>query len=296
MIDASSIHTHTHTHAPRWRGGGVRHSSTLSACTRATKTRYRVCVACSGGSGGDAGAGVVVVAGATGGVGQLVTAKLVEKGCAVRALVRDLEKAQKLFEPSTDKCDRLEIVVADARRGSEVDAAFNSGASVRGVIDCTGTTAFPSTRWQGGGGPSDTSVIVSNLVAAAIATSTVKRYVFVSSIGVERRGDFPFSILNLFGALEHKAIGESRVRDSGLQYCILRAARLTDGPYTRYGPLAIHSCMREMIRVCFLVTGTSCECVLLESSHVTLQNGCGSFSDNENLVFACLSPLSSLIR
>ena len=201
------------------------------------------------------------MAGATGGVGQLVTAKLLEKGYAVRALVRDLDMAKMLFGPSTSSdvsSDRLEIVCADARRASEVDAAFNStaGASVRGIIDCTGTTAFPSTRWLGGGGPSDTSIIVSNLVAAAVAASTVERYVFVSSIGVERRDTFPFSILNLFGALEHKAIGEAAVRDSGLKYCILRAARLTDGPYTRYG-LQCTVNMREMTAVCVCV----CVCV-----------------------------------
>jgi hypothetical protein len=53
----------------------------------------------------------VLVAGATGGVGQLVTAKLVERGYRVRAMVRDRAKAARTL----GEHPLLELVVADAR-------------------------------------------------------------------------------------------------------------------------------------------------------------------------------------
>ena len=44
----------------------------------------------------------------------------------------------------------------------------------------------------------------------------------------------PFLVLNLFGVLTFKAMGERAVVDSGIPYTILRPGRLTDGPYTSY--------------------------------------------------------------
>ena len=182
----------------------------------------------------------VLVAGATGGVGQLVTAKLLQTGYNVRAMTRDADKARSIFADSAEVAStsgggsNLSIVVADGGFEGQVATAFGDGG-VSAVIDCTGTTAFPSTRWRDGGAPPSTSVIVRNLVSAAAAKGAreISRYVFVSSIGVERRSSFPFRILDLFGALEHKSIAEAYIRESGLPYTIFRAARLTDGTRNR---------------------------------------------------------------
>ncbi|EGJ34939.1 MULTISPECIES: NAD(P)H-binding protein [Moorena] len=51
----------------------------------------------------------VLVAGATGGVGQLTVAKLLEKGFQVSVLTRSAEKAQEMFD------NRVEIIVGDIR-------------------------------------------------------------------------------------------------------------------------------------------------------------------------------------
>ncbi|ONK81173.1 uncharacterized protein A4U43_C01F26110 [Asparagus officinalis] len=42
------------------------------------------------------------------------------------------------------------------------------------------------------------------------------------------------SIMNLIGVLKFKKMGEDFVRNSSLPYTIIRAERLTDGPYTSY--------------------------------------------------------------
>lgn len=177
--------------------------------------------------------GTVLVAGATGGVGQLVVAGLLSQGYRVRALVRDAARAQTTLGTVPD--DRLTLAVADLRDG---EALKNCDAlrGLDGVVCCTGTTAFPSARWEGGNDPKNTDELgVRNLAAAVAAGSpSLARFVLVSSVGVTRTNAFPYLLLNLFGVLTHKAQGELAVRAAGFPWSVLRPGRLTDGPYTSY--------------------------------------------------------------
>lgn len=189
----------------------------------------------------------VLVAGATGGVGQLVVSKLLEKGFKVRILTRNAAKAQQMFN------NRVEIAVGDIRDSATLPTAM---VDINYIMCCTGTSAFPSTKWEFSPPPSliewfklfvdpkyaiakannSPSKVdaqgVSNLVAAA--PSNLKRFVFVSSCGVLRKDKFPFSILNSFGVLDAKQKGEETIINSGLPYTIIRPGRLIDGPYTSY--------------------------------------------------------------
>ena len=57
---------------------------------------------------------------------------------------------------------------------------------------------MPFCRWKGGNGPEQTdSIATGNLIKAT--PKSVKRFVLVTSAGVERFNKLPFSILNLFG-------------------------------------------------------------------------------------------------
>lgn len=59
-------------------------------------------------------------------------------------------------------------------------------------------TSAPVHRWKGGNGPEQTdSIATGNLIKAT--PRSVKRFVLVTSAGVERFNKLPFSILNLFG-------------------------------------------------------------------------------------------------
>src|SRR5919199_516213 len=195
----------------------------------------------------------VLVAGATGGVGQLTVAKLLEKGFPVRVLTRSAQKVQKMFD------NRVEIAIGDIRQPTTLPPAMQD---VTHIICCTGSTAFPSTKWnfdntdeaKGLQGLIEWSKIyldsdyrrtkaknspeqvdaqgVSNLVAAA--PKDLKRFVFVSSCGILRKDKPPFSILNAFGVLDAKQKGEEAIIRSGLPYTIIRPGRLIDGPYTSY--------------------------------------------------------------
>jgi uncharacterized protein YbjT (DUF2867 family) len=195
----------------------------------------------------------VLVTGATGGVGQLTVATLLEKGYQVRVLTRSAEKAQKMFD------NRVEIAIGDIRQLTTLSPAVQN---VTHIICATGTTAFPSAKWdfdntdelKGIGSLIEWSKIyldsqyrstkaknspeqvdaqgVSNLVAAA--PKDLKRFVFVSSCGILRKDKPPFSLLNAFGVLDAKQKGEEAIIRSGLPYTIIRPGRLIDGPFTSY--------------------------------------------------------------
>ncbi|CAG9461064.1 unnamed protein product [Pedinophyceae sp. YPF-701] len=172
---------------------------------------------------------LVLVAGATGGVGQITCAKLVERGYRVRAIARSAAKVQ---ERLGDLADQMEIAEGDLR-----DAAFLSKCmeGVSAVICSIGTTAFPSARWGDNkeDGPEQTDLVAASAVINATPPGT--RFVFVTSAGVERYKQLgPFMILNAFGVLKYKAMSEEKLVGSGLPYTIFRPSRLTDGPYTSY--------------------------------------------------------------
>lgn len=194
----------------------------------------------------------VLVVGATGGVGQLTVVKLLGKGWTVRVLTRSAEKARQMFN------DRVEITLGDIRQPETLPAAM---ADVTHIIGCTGTTAFPSPKWdfdlpeqnplqqlqtwgkilldvdyrnrKARNSPVQVDAEgVINLVNAA--PKDLRRLVFVSSAGVERKDKPPYSFLNAFGVLDAKQRGEAAIARSGLPHTIIRPGRLIDGPYTSY--------------------------------------------------------------
>lgn len=169
---------------------------------------------------------MVLVAGATGGVGQIATAKLLERGYKVRALTRKPEQTKQLFSNHPN----LEVATADLRQPETLSAVVKG---VDAVCCCTGTTAFPSNRWEGNNGPRPTDYDGPHNLLKACPKS-LKRFIFVTSAGVERRSEMPWAILNTFGVLKFKRDSEMALEASGLPYTILRPSRLTDGPYTSY--------------------------------------------------------------
>ncbi|KAI3846444.1 hypothetical protein MKX03_001894 [Papaver bracteatum] len=172
---------------------------------------------------------LVLVIGGTGGVGQLIVASLLSRNIKARVLIRDPEKAKSLFGEQDE--NSLQVWKGDTRNPKDLDPAVFEG--VTHVISTTGTTAFPSKRWDGDNTPERIDWEgVRNLVSAI--PPTIKRFVLVSSVGVTKFDELPWSIMNLFGVLKYKKMGEDFVRNSGLPYTILRPGRLTDGPYTSY--------------------------------------------------------------
>lgn len=167
----------------------------------------------------------VLVAGATGGVGQRLTARLLEAGYRVRIVTRNPEKAAHLFGHNNPN---LEILSHDLGNFEEVQTCMEG---MDGVFCLVGTTAFPTDRWsRGQTAEQSCDVVPQNLIKAT--PKTIQRFVMVTSAGVERIKQIPFNILNTFKVLTYKRKAEKTLMGSGLPFTIFRPDRLTDGPWT----------------------------------------------------------------
>ncbi|KAB8335587.1 NAD-dependent epimerase/dehydratase family protein [Scytonema tolypothrichoides VB-61278] len=79
--------------------------------------------------------GVILVAGATGGVGQRVVKRLLDGGYKVRALVRDIDKARSILS------DNVELVVGDITKPETLNSLVM--ANIQAVICCTAVRVQP---------------------------------------------------------------------------------------------------------------------------------------------------------
>ncbi|MBV6623383.1 MAG: CIA30 family protein [Rivularia sp. (in: Bacteria)] len=79
--------------------------------------------------------GVVLVAGATGGVGKRVVQRLIDKGYKVRCLVRDIAKARSILD------DKADLVVADITKAETLNSLLMT--NIQAVICCTAVRVQP---------------------------------------------------------------------------------------------------------------------------------------------------------
>mmetsp|Transcript_8712 Transcript_8712/g.12939 ORF Transcript_8712/g.12939 Transcript_8712/m.12939 type:complete len:314 (+) Transcript_8712:121-1062(+) len=179
----------------------------------------------------------VVIFGATGGVGQLVTKKLSArdgKNYQLTIAARDAARAKETLDNDNIDVVELNLVGDNKATDAELQAAIE-GAT--GVVVSVGTTAFPTKRWDGGNNPKAIDMeAVTRIANAASNVDTVRRMVLLTSVGVSRTNQMPFLILNLFGVLDAKRAGEDAVKsaagEAGFSYSIVRPGRLVGGPYT----------------------------------------------------------------
>jgi len=179
----------------------------------------------------------VVIFGATGGVGQLVTKKLSArngKNYQLCIAARDAARAKETLDNDDINVVELNLVGENKATDTELQNAME-GAT--GVVVSVGTTAFPTKRWDGGNNPQAIDMeAVTRIANAASNVDTVRRVVLLTSVGVNRTKQMPFLILNLFGVLDAKRAGEDAVKsaasEAGFSYSIVRPGRLVGGPYT----------------------------------------------------------------
>jgi uncharacterized protein YbjT (DUF2867 family) len=159
----------------------------------------------------------VFVAGATGATGQRVIQVLCDRQIAVRALVRDLEKARLTLPAS------VELVQGDV---SSADALAIALGDCDAIICATGAKpSFDPT------GPYQVDCLGTKNLVNAAKSRGVEKFVIVSSLCVSKL----FHPLNLFWlVLYWKQQGEDYLKNSGLTYTIVRPGGLkndqTAGP------------------------------------------------------------------
>ena len=157
----------------------------------------------------------ILVAGATGGVGQHLVGRLMAQDQNVRALVRDMSRAEQLFSAQ----DRLTLVEGDTTKPITLPSAVVGASAVICAIAAkapVGETSPEKIDYEG----------VRNLVLAA-RNAGVRRFILVSALGVTH----PEHPMNNFGRmLDWKRKGEDVLRTSGLLYTVVRPGGLNDAP------------------------------------------------------------------
>lgn len=169
--------------------------------------------ACAGQAGarGD-GEPLVLVAGATGGTGQAVVEQALERGYRVRVLVRDADKARTLFG------DRVAYAVGDVREPRTLRAPMRS---VRYVVCALGSSNARDPQ----NGPQRVDYEGVKALAEAARAAGVQHFVLTSAMGVTNPDHQVNRIFD--NLLQWKLRGENALRETGLNYTIVRPGRLT---------------------------------------------------------------------
>ncbi len=159
--------------------------------------------------------GIALVAGATGRTGRLIVKQLLAEGYTVKAYVRNVEKARKLFG------DTVDIAVGDIRDQQKVNQAMKGVRWVFSAIGAGGSkdpTNLPEFVDYGG---------TKNLAEAAIKEK-VERFIMVSSRSAGKVDHFLNKRHN--NVLIWKKKAEDFLRESELAYTIVRPGGLRDEP------------------------------------------------------------------
>lgn len=167
----------------------------------------------------------LAVFGGTGQTGKPLLEQALAAGHEVKALVRDPGK----LPLSLSAHERLEVIQGDA-----LDAA-----AVARTVE--GTEAVLSVLGQTKGSPPDLVTRATENIIAAMKAHGVKRVLTLTGAGVPDPKDkpkvvdrvFTFLLKRISGAvLEDGKQHAARLRESGLEWTVVRGPRLTNGPHT----------------------------------------------------------------
>lgn len=214
----------------------------------------------------------IAVFGASGNVGKLVSLRLSDT-YKVNGIVRDSSSVADFFE-GRDQIKLFEADLLDelntASPGDCPKSLEAALANANAIVICTGTTAFPTKAWSrneekevtsdvigalidskfdvksaiakldemGLNTPNNVDALSNQLIFSAwksAAKVPKKRAILLSSIGVQRREQMPFPILNACGVLDAKAAAEQSLieesQKNDYNYSIIRPGQLFGGPY-----------------------------------------------------------------
>jgi len=160
---------------------------------------------------------LIAVLGATGRTGRHVLTELSNRGVRIRALSRNIEKAQSSVPGD------YEWVYADVTKPKTLTLALQDVDIVISTIGSTEEDNSELIDYQG-------SI---NFVDAA-KESSVQHIIYMSSIGAGGADNFSTVILNLVTnkAMKWKSLGEEYIRNSGINFTIVRPGGLRGDPGT----------------------------------------------------------------
>ena len=155
----------------------------------------------------------LVVLGATGGTGRQVVEQALAAGHSVTALVRSPEKL-------TISHARLRVVTGAATETSAVSSTLEGADAIISTLGGNGSVITDSTR----------------AIVAAADKSGVSRVVMLSTFAAQRdllsAGTRLLTGIVMGGMLKDKSAGEDLLRQSDLDWTIVYASALSNGPVT----------------------------------------------------------------
>lgn len=192
----------------------------------------------------------VAVAGATGKTGKLVVDELLSRNVKVVGLVRNETKAAELFGDYASS-DMLEIqecnladpkAIASALVGCDATlwcaTGFSDGAmgqtpptvamTPEQSIDVMGVPAVANTMLQHNGSKEEEEQAYPKVVMLSSAGTTRPSWDEDKKERLKGCAEIPIVRLNPFGILGLKAESESQLRETGVDYCIVRPCGLND--------------------------------------------------------------------
>ena len=164
----------------------------------------------------------IVIFGATGKTGHHLVAQALSAGHEVRAFVRDASRLPMRHE-------RLQIVEGDVLDTTSVEQAVSNVDAVLSALGHTKTST------------NDVQKVGTENIVGAMKKSDVRRLISLTGAGVRDEQDEPKLVDKLFGlllkilqpaVLEDAERHAEVIKASGLDWVIVRAPRLTDGPRT----------------------------------------------------------------
>lgn len=180
----------------------------------------------------------ILVIGGTRGTGLLIAQLLIRQGAPVRVLARDPARA-------ATRLDRvIDIVPGDITRPSTLASAVAGVSAIVLTAGCrSGRPArearIQATEYDG----------VRNVIAAALMTDFSGRLLYMTASGVSRRSASTV-FLNLYkgNTLVWRRRAEAAIRESGLEYTIVRAGFLLNRPGGRHSLLVTQAALPLSIR------------------------------------------------
>ncbi|MDF1520415.1 MAG: SDR family oxidoreductase [Brevefilum sp.] len=153
----------------------------------------------------------ILIVGATGKTGRIIVQKMLDRGDQPRVFVRDQALAENLFGGN------VQAIIGDVRQNESLLPAMDGIDTVISAIGSrtpVGKNCPKRVDYQG----------VENMVQAAVDAG-VRRFILISSIAVTKPGH----PMNCFGkVLEYKLKGEDILRNSGMDYLVIRPGGLKD--------------------------------------------------------------------
>lgn len=164
----------------------------------------------------------IVIFGATGRTGHHLVAQALSAGHEVRVFVRDASRLPVRHE-------RLHIVEGDALDTSSVEQVVSSTDAILSTLGHTKTST------------NDVQTVGVENIVGAMKKNNVSRLISLTGAGVRDEKDQPKLIDRVFGlllkllqpaVLEDAERHAEIIKASGLDWVIVRAPRLTDGPWS----------------------------------------------------------------